>query len=216
MKNILNSGNVDDYTTAKKLFAHVFKLVRGSLADDYVHSLKFSNRKLAVGVLGVAATVLLVGVGVGISLGLQGDGATTAQQVLSAVITSMQVITLVKLVNEARSAAQGVAGLFAKAAVIDQQLASATRSGQIAGVAGFIILQLVNYGGLIANIHINRYWVFGLEANQLAATSIATVRGAGVDGGPGHHGGRGDLGRHHLSDRWVDLPDLWFLERDAD
>ncbi|MCB0114005.1 MAG: hypothetical protein KDD84_07935, partial [Caldilineaceae bacterium] len=175
IQNVIGAGVDVDNTTFKKLMKNIFLGIRKDLSQEYVRSLKFSNRKLTFGVAGVATTVLLAGVGAGVYLGVQGQSAGTAQQVLTAVGTSLSVLSLVTLTNAARNAAQGVAGLANTVRAINQQLATTSRAAQVVGAIGLLIAQVINYGGLIALIVSNGLDWFGLEANRLAATSIAAT-----------------------------------------
>ncbi len=175
MQSILASGYANDNTTYRGLFRNILLGLRGNLNEEYIQSIKFSNRKLTFGVAGIALVVVAVGVGAAIKVGVEGQSAGTAQQVFTAIGTSIGVISLVVLANAARNASQGVAGLAAKVSVINQQLATTSKSAIYAGLAGLILVQLINLAGLIASLVSGGYSPGSLQANQLAAGALASA-----------------------------------------
>ncbi|MDQ1301418.1 MAG: LamGL protein, partial [Chloroflexota bacterium] len=134
--------------------------------------------KMTAGATGLALGALAAGIAGSIYAATQDDGANTVQQVLNGVILAVSIAGAVGMLAKASQAiedgAQGIAKIVAAAT------APASRAGQIAGVVGLIIGELVNYGLLIAQIAISSLTVGGLIANQLAAQSIASSVMAGM------------------------------------
>ena len=174
---VLNATDaVADNTSVSKMWANIGGDTGHSIAESFFGNFRpgslsrVGGWKMSVGATGLALGALATGIAGGIYAATQGDGANTAQQVLNGVILAVLIAGAVGMLAKAGKAiedgAQGIAKIVAAAT------APAERAGQIAGVVGLIIGELVNYGLLIAQLAINSLSVGGLIANRLAAQSI--------------------------------------------
>jgi hypothetical protein len=173
MQYILNVVPQLDNTTYKGVLRNAFVGMKNDLKGEYIDNARAS--RLRAGVVGfVAVALLTTGIAAAIHAGVQGEGATMAQHVLAAIGATLGGVSLVALAANARSATQGVAGLAAKAAVINEQMSNTSKSAQRAGLIALIITQLISYVGLIVTLAANGYTPFSLQANQLFAGALAS------------------------------------------
>jgi hypothetical protein len=179
LKNILATGLINNDLTYRNVLRNAFLKTRTQLSGDYVVGLKGSKVRAGVGGF-FAVAAIGTGIYAAVTYGDRGEGGKAAQQVFTAIGTSLAGLSLIALSTAAYTAAKNKIGLAAKFAEINQKLATTSKSAKIAGVVALIIVQAINLGGLIAAIAINGYTLFGLQANQLAAQSIASAITAGI------------------------------------
>jgi hypothetical protein len=177
MQQILASGLAPFDTSYRGALRNTFQGLGDDLNQSFVQGVKLGSRAATGATVGVAGAVVLVGIAAAITVGVRGDGGgAVARQVFGGIGAGVSVVTLATLAHSAREATKNVAGLGAQAAAINQQAASTvSKSATRAGLVALIIVEMINYAGLIANIVGNGYYFFGLQANQLAADAAAST-----------------------------------------
>jgi hypothetical protein len=170
MQQILASGLVPFDTTYRGALRNTFQGLGDDLNQSFVQGVKLGSRGATGATIGVAGAVVLLGIAAAITAGVRGDGGgAVARQVFGGIGAGVSVVTLATLAHDAREATKGVA------AVINQQATTVSKSATRAGLVALVIVELINYGGLIANIAGNGYSLFSLQANQLAADAVAST-----------------------------------------
>jgi hypothetical protein len=176
MQSILASGLAPFDTSYRGALRNTFRGLGDDLNQSFVQGVKLGSRGATGATIGVAGAVVLLGIAAAITVGVRGDGGgAVARQVFGGIGAGVSVVTLATLAHGAREATKGVAGLAAKAAVLNQQAATVSKSALRAGLVALVIVELINYAGLIANIAGNGYSVFSLQANQLFAEAVAST-----------------------------------------
>lgn len=131
---------------------------------------------------GLAIGSLVAGIAAGTNAGLNGaNGLTVARNVLYGVTLAKEIMGAVDMLATASKAIEeaGTTGLKAFATVRNA-LSETTKAERIAGVVGLAVGEIFNYSFLIAQLAINHLTPGDLEADKLAAQSIATSAYSGM------------------------------------